>query len=263
MTKPKILTLDIETAPLEAYIWRLFDENVGLDQLKTEWTVLSYCAKWLGSKEIIYADAGGRGVGKVRDDYALLKGIRELLDEAEIVVAQNGNSFDLKKINARLAMHGFGPYSPVRKIDTYRAAKTYFGFTSNKLQWLAKHLTNAPKSEHKRFPGFELWAEVLKDNPKAWAEMKRYNIRDVRATEKLYLKLRPWIANHPNMGMYIDSAKPVCPKCAGTRFMRNGARATLQQGIYERLQCLTCGGWSRGKIMKVDKETRMSKLVGL
>lgn len=262
MKHQKILVLDIETAPIEAYIWRLFDENIGIDQLKTEWTVLSYCAKWLGKSQLIYEDAGGRGAAKVRDDKHLMKAIWGLLNEAELVIAQNGNSFDIKKINARLAMLGFGPYSPIRTIDTYRAAKQYFGFTSNKLQWLSEHLTDTPKDEHKKFPGFKLWAEVMKDNAAAWAEMRKYNQRDVVATEKVYMKLRPWIATHPNMGMYDDDDLPTCPKCGGKDMHKEGIRVT-QQGRYQRYKCGDCGGWARGKKMLVGKETRMSKLVGL
>jgi predicted RNA-binding Zn-ribbon protein involved in translation (DUF1610 family) len=262
MTKtPRILTLDIETAPLESYHWRLWDENISLDQINIEWSILSYAAKWLGQKRIIYADTGGRGVDKVRDDKALCAQIWKLLDEADLVIAQNGNSFDIKKINARLAMHGFGPYSPIRKIDTKITSKRYFSFTSNKLEWLAKHLTNTPKSPHKKFPGFELWKACMVDDPKAWAEMKKYNIRDVVATEKLYLVLRPWIGDHPNIGAYTDSDIPVCPKCGSDNVTREGKRLSVkQQGAYHRYKCQDCGGWARGKVMQLKLEKRRSML---
>jgi hypothetical protein len=69
---PKILTIDIETAPLEAWAWGLFDQNIALNQIKTEWSVLAYAAKWLDKKAVIYADTGGRGPRKVRDDKGLL-----------------------------------------------------------------------------------------------------------------------------------------------------------------------------------------------
>lgn len=260
MKSPRILTLDIETAPLESYHWRLWDENISLDQIKVEWSVLSYSAKWLDRKRVMYADTGGRGVAKVRDDKALLGEIWKLLNEADIVIAQNGNSFDIKKINARLVMQGFKPYSPIRCIDTKRAAKLYFGFTSNKLEWMADHLTATPKDDHKRFPGFKLWAAVMRDDPAAWREMRRYNRRDVIATELLYLKLRPWISNHPNLGVYETSTKPVCPKCGSAETVSNGRRVTKQQGAYQRRVCLNCGGWSREKIMLLPLNKRRSML---
>src|ERR1700761_5055614 len=179
---PRILVLDIETSPLESYTWGLFDQNVSLDQIKTEWSILSYAAKWVGKKEVFFNHTGGRGVAKVRDDRLLMGELWNILDAAEIVVVQNGVSFDLKKINARLSIHGYGPYSPVRTVDTLRVARKHFGYTSNKLAWLSKYLTPTKKSEHKKFPGMELWLECLKDNPKAWQEMRKYNIQDIVAT---------------------------------------------------------------------------------
>lgn len=261
MSPPRVVTLDIETAPLESYTWGLWDQNVGLDMVKAEWTILAYAAKWHGTKGVIYNDAGGRGVLKVRDDRHLLRGLWAVLNDADLVVAQNGKKFDIKKINARLVMAGLPPYAPVRVIDTLQAAKTVFGFTSNRLEWMSKHLTNTPKSAHKKFPGFELWRECLADNPAAWAEMKKYNIRDVVATEKVYEKLRPWITNHPNMGAYSPTtAAHSCPKCQSAATQKRGVAVT-QHGRYHRFQCNACGGWSRGKEMVVGKAERMKMLV--
>jgi hypothetical protein len=241
---PSILTLDIETAPLRSYHWGLWDQNIGLEQIESEWSILSYSAKWLGEKRVRFEHTGGRGADKVRDDKALMQSLWELLQEADIVVAQNGKEFDIKKINARMLMHGMPPYRPInRVIDTMQEAKKRFSFTSNKLAWLSKYLTPAKKSEHKEFPGFELWAECLKDNPRAWRVMGKYNAQDVVATEQLYLRLRPWIEGHPNLATYIEGAGACCPKCLSKQLVSNGYR-TNQYGCYRRLQCQGCGGWA-------------------
>jgi predicted RNA-binding Zn-ribbon protein involved in translation (DUF1610 family) len=261
MKKPRILVIDIETSPIEAYVWGLWEQNVGLDFIKTEWTILSFAAKWLGEKKIIYADTGGRGKNKVRDDKPLMGKIRELLDEADIIVAQNGKRFDVRKMNARLIQHGLGPPSPYRVIDTMVVAKKYFAFTSQKLAWTSKYLTNVPKEEHKEFPGFELWAECLKDNPRAWKVMRRYNKRDIVSTELVYLRMRPWIENHPNLGVYDDSERPLCPKCGSARMTRQKHRHSVrQQGAYIQYQCGDCGGYARGKVMQLPLEKRRSLL---
>lgn len=258
----KTLIIDIETSPLEAWCWGLWDQNIGLDFIKSEWTILSFSAKWLGRRTILYGDTGGRGIGKVRDDKPLMKAIWSLLDEADIIVAQNGKRFDVRKMNARLIEHGFTPPSPYRVIDTMLVAKKYFAFTSQKLAWTSKHLTDVPKEEHKEFPGFELWVECLKDNPKAWRVMRRYNKRDVISTEEVYLKVRPWIENHPNLGVYDESERPLCPKCGGIRMNRSKQRFSMkQQGTYMQYICGDCGGYARGKIMQLPLEKRRSLLV--
>jgi predicted RNA-binding Zn-ribbon protein involved in translation (DUF1610 family) len=257
----KILTMDIETAPLESYTWGIWEQNVGLDMIATEWSILSYSAKYLGRPAVAYADTGGRGKSKVRDDKAILKQIWGFLNEADIVIGQNVRRFDLKKINARLIVSGFRPYSPVRVIDTMEAAKRSFAFTSNKLEWLSKYLTNSPKSKHKKFPGFELWKECLEDNPSAWAEMKKYNKQDVIATEKLYMKLRPWITNHPNLAVYTDTGM-ACPKCGSLDIEKNGTRAT-SAGRYQRYRCNDCGGCMSGKKLLAPLAARKDMLVSL
>jgi hypothetical protein len=254
--RPRILTLDIETAPLESYHWGLWDQNIGLEQINVEWTILSVSAKWLDEKPVMFRHTGGRGKAKVRDDKELLRWLWTLLDKADIVVTQNGKAFDMRKINARMLMQGLDrPYSPVKIIDTMIESRRHFDFTSNKLAWLSKHLTPAKKSEHKSFPGFELWSECLKDNPKAWREMRKYNALDVVATEQLYLKLRPWMVGHPNVAVYDhDSEKRQCPKCGSDRLQMRGYAHT-QTGMYHRFQCWGCGGYSRTRytLNSIDK----------
>jgi hypothetical protein len=262
LTDAKILVLDIETAPLESYTWGLWDQNVGVEQIKTEWSILSFAAKWLDSKKIIYYDTSGHGPGKIRDDRGLLLHLWHLLNEADLVVAQNGRRFDVKKINARMVMVGFKPYSPIRIIDTLEAAKKYFEFTSNKLAWTSKHLTSQAKSDHKAFPGFELWKECLADNPKAWRVMKKYNIIDIKQTEEYYLRIRPWIANHPNMGAFMETTEHTCTKCGSAGVQARGTVRT-QQGKYHRYHCTNCGGWSRGKLMLLPIVKRKSLLANI
>jgi hypothetical protein len=255
----KILTIDLETAPLEVYTWGTWDQNIGIEQIKHDRSILSVAAKWLDASNVMYADTSGRGPKKVRDDKKLCGGIWRLLNEADTVVAQNGVQFDIKIINARLITHGFGPYSPIRVVDTLAVAKSRFGFISNKLAWTSK-LVKTQKDKHKRFPGFELWVECLNDNPAAWAEMKKYNVQDVRATEELYLKLRPWITSHPNFNAYVDSDDPVCPKCESDAMQMRGYAYT-QAGKYRRFQCTDCGGWSRGKENLIPLSKRKRSLV--
>lgn len=241
---PRILTIDIETAPLESYTWGLWQQNVGLNQIKTEWSILSYCAKWMGRSEIIYKD--NRDQVDPRDDKHLLQGIWKLLNKADIVVSQNGIRFDLKKIRARLILEGHPPFLPVKQVDTLVEAKRQFAFTSNKLEWMSAKLTDEPKSIHKKFPGFELWAECLKGNVEAWDEMAKYNPTDVRGTEKLYLKLRPWIEGHPNVAQYYEGDATRCPKCGSLKVEAAGIHYT-QTGEYTRYKCKCCGGFSHSR----------------
>ena len=48
---PRILILDIETTPMQAYVWKRWKENVSLDQTIAEWFMICWSAKWLGEDE--------------------------------------------------------------------------------------------------------------------------------------------------------------------------------------------------------------------
>lgn len=261
MSKPKILTLDIETAPVTAYVWSLWKQNVGLNQIKKEWCILSFCAKWLGSEEIIYKDSSQRR--DKEEDKHLLRALWKLLDKADIIIAHNGKSFDVRKIQARFFLEGFPPPSPFKVIDTLIETRKQFAMTSAKLEFLTDKMCKTRKSKHKAFAGFELWAECLKGNPAAWAEMKEYNIVDVLALEEYYLILRPWITGHPNLGNYdADAASgPLCPNCGATEGVHRRGLKQTQVGQYPRYHCTGCGAWSRGRLMLNSKAQRANLLV--
>jgi len=55
-TGARILLLDIETAPMEAYIWSQWQKFISLDMLKVDWYIIAWAAKWLGEDEIYYKD---------------------------------------------------------------------------------------------------------------------------------------------------------------------------------------------------------------
>lgn len=258
MTSPRILIADIETAPILANVWRTWKENVGLNQIEHDWYLLSYSAKWLGAKRVMYHDQS-RAVD-MENDYELMLKLHRTLDEADIVVAHNGKKFDMRKINARFILNGLPPPSPYVVIDTMLEARKHFAFTSNRLIYLTDQLCTQKKDEHAQFPGFELWKQCLAGNKAAWAEMKKYNIQDTVSLEELYLKLRPWMEGHPNVATYANPEHPTCPKCGSDNVIQKGYRHT-QTGRYARFLCNDCGGWSRGRSLVNTKEVRSNLLI--
>lgn len=252
---PKILTLDIETAPIMASVWRLFDQNVGLNMIEQDWYCLSWAAKWMHEDEVIYEDKADSWDNE--NDKELLVGIHALLDEADIIITQNGKKFDAKKLNARFILNGMKPPSSYRHIDTLQEAKKNFGFTSNKLEYMTDKLCKKYKKlKHGQFPGFELWKECLRGNPLAWQEMKDYNIHDVLSLEELYTIMLPWMKTHLNVNLYYSDNEVRC-KCGGTDFEHNGYAYT-NLSKFDRFQCTDCGGEVRGRVNLLSKEKRAS-----
>lgn len=248
--KPRILILDIETFPNVAHVWRFFKENVGAKQVLEHSTIASFAYKWLGEDGVVYFDAQHQSEKK------LLKELLGVLDAADIVVAHNGNKFDLPTIQGRAMVVGLKPPSPYKTIDTLLVARYEFNFPANSLEYLAILLECAPKLAHKKFPGFELWNECMKGNAEAWEEMKTYNIQDVKTLEEVYLKMKPWMKRHPNVAVYEETDELVCPKC-GSRHINRRGFAYTNTGKYQRFVCNGCGGWARTRYTELNKNVNL------
>lgn len=181
----RVLILDIETRSLVVKTWGLFDQNIGLNQVIEDGGILSWSAKWIGEEKTFYKDVKG----DKKKEKELLQPLWDMINEADIVIGQNSNSFDLKKLNAKFLEYKMGAPSEYKKLDTLKMARKHYGFLSNKLEYLSKKLCQVRKLAHSKFPGFSLWNECENGNKEAWKEMKTYNINDVLATEELFLKL--------------------------------------------------------------------------
>lgn len=254
---PRILVLDIETLPLESYTWGLFDQNVGLNQIKRDWSALSYAAKYIGEDHVYYDDT--RNQSTIRDDRDIIAAICALLDECDIVVGQNVKKFDLRKVRARAIMHGLAPFREPLVQDTMLMARSVGSFTSNKLEYLTDKLTTTKKLKHKDFPGFDLWLGVMQGNEAAWESMKEYNMVDILSTEELYLKLRPWVRNHPNMSLFYKDENKRCPRCGSVNVYPTEVE---YKGVseYQGYCCRDCGGHSRSRFTLNSKGKRKNLL---
>lgn len=251
---PKTLFIDIETSPLFAALWSMWQHGVGLNQIKSDWIILSFCAKWGHSDEVIYKDLRGK-VDK-EDDSELVEELFHLLNEADIVVAHNGRKFDVKKINARLLINGFPKPSPFKIVDTLEIAKKQFAFTSNKLEYLTDKLCETKKSKHAKFSGYELWAECLRDNIEAWEEMKSYNVLDVLSLEELYHVLSSWSNVIPNDALYVDDVLDM------NEWEKYGFYFT-SLGKYQVYRHKKTGVQRRSRVNLLPKEQRESLLLNM
>jgi len=254
MSKPKILLFDIETAPIIAHVWGLWDQRVGLNQIVQDTHLLSWTAKWHGSKELMYMDQSGKK--DITDDKKIVKELAKLIDQADILVTQNGKKFDEKVIKARMAIHGLPPIGGYRHFDTYTVGKKHFRFTSHKLEYMAKALNvKHRKLTVRKFDGHELWVQCLQNNPAAWAEMEKYNKLDVKVLEEIYVKMRPWDGSISH-AVFDSKAELICT-CGSKDFWKDGF-VHRSLGKFQRYQCKSCGRKTRSRVNLLSKEKRAS-----
>jgi DNA polymerase elongation subunit (family B) len=247
---PKILIFDIESAPMNAWIWGKWKQNIYDEMIINDWFILTWSAKWLFSNDIMYDSLKKKEIEK-QDDKRIVRSLRDLLDKADIVIAHNGDRFDIARINARMIYNNLNPPSSYQSIDTLKIAKKHFGFSSNKLDALAEMFGLKGKID----VSFDLWARCLASDMKAMEEMVKYNKRDVTVLEEVYLKLRPWIKSHPNIGLFIKDEK-VCPNCGSNLIEKNGKYYYTMMGRFETYVCKSCGAISRERKSSVTKNEK-------
>lgn len=260
--KPNILVLDIETLPMEVYAWDLYQDHTPIDMIIKDWSIASWAAKWLGEEKIMYQDQRNKPLSELRDDEEMLKQIYSLIDQADIVVTQNGISFDMKKLNARFFKHKFKPPTSYKNYDTKIIAQRFFKFSSNKLAYMTEEFNEAYKKlDHGNFPGFKLWKECMKGNKKAWKEMEEYNKHDVFALEELFMLMLPWDTTI-NWNVYNTSANNFCT-CGSTKFLPHKKNKHTNVGKYERLVCVNCGKefFKRDNLLSKEKRKNLIKQV--
>lgn len=231
---PKIFVFDIETAPINVYTWWLYDQDINIDAIKSDWFILAWSWKWLFDWEIIWHKLNHKEADR-QDDKRIVTELWKMIDEADIVVAHNWDKFDIKKMNTRFIYHELPMPSSYRSVDTLKIAKKHFAVSSNKLDYLCKFLWLNTKISTW---WFELWLQCLKWNQTALDKMSEYCSNDVRILEELYLKLRPYYDAHPNANMYVDGQLDgwVCSVCSSTNIKKLGTYKT-QQWVYNTSRC--------------------------
>lgn len=240
----RTLILDIETAPnVGMYFGSRFDVNI--TKVMQNGYVLGFAYKWLGEKQIhsSYIWDHDRYQDEPRNDIEVIDHWRELMREADIVVGHNLDAFDTKVMTARALVHNLPPVPLPQSVDTWKLAKRVAKFDSNKLNDLCDIMGFGQKIP----TNADLWFGCLMGDEKAQAQMRKYNVKDVALTEKLYLRLKPYDQRHPNMAL-ITGRPEACPRC-GTEgsLTAQGVRRT-QVGEYRQWRCLKCLGWSRSRL---------------
>lgn len=248
-SKARILLYDIEVSYTTAAVWGLWEQNVA-KELQTPY-IITVAWKWLGEKttHVISLPDFKTYKKDKRNDKELVQVMHDLFNEADVIIAHNGNSFDQKWTYARFLVHGMKPPSPSLYIDTKLVAKSKFRFNSNSLNNLGQYLGLGKKIDT---GGIDLWTGCIEDdNEKSWRLMCKYNKQDVVLLEKVYLVMKPYMTNHPNFNQLVGGEPVVC-SCGHTHLQKRGFTRLTNGRMKQRYQC-QCGAWLLGKLLPIPK----------
>lgn len=233
----RLLTIDLETRPIEGRFWGLWGQNIGINQITDPGGVLCFAAKFHDEAKMHFASQWDDGQAR------MVRLAHKLLSEADAVAGWNSDKFDLRWLNRCFVEQGLSPPPPFVKVDLMKSVKRNVALPSYKLDFVARWLGVGAKQ---RTGGFDLWADVLAGDAKAQAKMGRYNRHDTRITEQVFHKLseKGWIRGLPNQAI---EGGHCCPSCGSERLQRRGYQISKTRR-YARFQCRDCGAWSQATV---------------
>lgn len=245
----QLLYWDIETAPAIAGVFGIYDQNIPYSHVIQDWFIICAAYRWQHKKKIesvSILDDAKRFKKNPADDYHVVATLHNLISQADVIVAHNGNKFDWKKFMARVVFHGLPPIRKPVMIDTLLQSRQ-FAFTSRKLDDLGTHLGFANKLETER----GLWIKAAQGCAASIRKMVTYCKGDIPPLVSLHERLRPYAGGaYMNMGHFSDAA--CCPYCGSHDFKRDGYRITRLAKV-QRYECVAQGCGRRftdGKAIK-------------
>jgi len=242
---PKIILYDIETLPMVTATYSLYPDGIGHDNILSDWSIISACWKEL-NKPTIYSTSitDDKEMFKldVNNDLVVVNKLRQVFEDADIIIGHNSKKFDTKRLNTRLIYWGIDPLpSGLQQVDTLQEIRKVAAFSSNRLDYLGKFLLGEGKVQTSK----GLWLRVLKGERKAVKEMTEYCKGDVQLLEDLYLKIRPYMRSHPHVGALDGNDKNhSCPKCGSEDMTQSKVRYTAAGVKKIQRQCKSCHGYA-------------------
>lgn len=262
----KALVFDIETRPMLGFSWSYYFRGGGklIDLLDYD-GILTISYGWVGKKRVknlsIHREKGYKPF-YIRDKYGfrwnhneeaeknMLTKFWEIHNEADFLIGQNIDKFDLKKLNTKYEKYGLGPIPYKPTFDTQKSSKKHFDLPSHRLDFKAKYFGGKGKRKHE---GWDMWLGFLENDKRSIREMIKYNDQDIKITIDEYYRDRKW-AGHPNLGMLGATTKEedfICGVCLSKNVIKNGQRIRGMT-VYQELKCKDCGSYPAVPIIDAD-----------
>lgn len=253
--KPRIISFDLEVSPALGYFYPPTWET-GILETVARQKLMSFAWQVVGEKKITAKNLSQMPGYKKnpQDDKLLVTELHKVLSSADILLGQNSDRFDVRMANYFFLLNDLEPIPPVKYIDTKKIASRYFKFMNNTLDNLGKEMGFGGKTQ---ITYKDLWIPAfLNQDARSWKLMDIYCKNDVEKTTNIYLKMRPFMHQHPSLSR-LSGDWDACPRCGGYQH-RIKAYRTTNTSRYNQYQCLECLGFfsDRKAITEKDGDTK-------
>lgn len=262
---PKVLLFDIETSTILAHIWRTGNQTVTLPQIEDDWYIICFSAKWFRSGDVFNSSVHQfeeplSGQYKDNERY-VVEALWKLLDDADIVVAYNGKSFDKKKVNWKFFEYGLPEPSPYTIVDPYLIIRGNFAPTSGKMDYIAKYVDRLENG--KNSTNIELWKACRRNDLQSLDYMLSYCDQDIVVLEEVYDAVKHWDKNSPQLSLYFKDDKMRCTCGSEDLVELEGKFALTGVSKFPVYRCNTCTKILRSRASTTNKDKRKNVLANV
>jgi hypothetical protein len=238
--KLSVLVYDIETAPGEVYAFSPKIRFAPYSQWKRYPFMLQWSAAWLSGGKVIAETVTPEEV-RNRDDSRIVDSIATLMRSADIVLAHNGDNFDIPWVRGRTWIHDLEPLGPIASIDTRKLSAFNFAQPHNNLDALIDQKLGRRKIK----TDFSWWTDIIESAEsgddeacrKALSRMLRYCRKDTHDLRDLFQTMIPHVSRLPRL---VDTNEAmICPFCGHDDLQKRGKKRTAAY-TYQRYQCNNC-----------------------
>lgn len=243
-TKKRYCIWDVESSLMESLHFEVWETNIAKENVVVPSYIHCISLRFYGEKKIQTISQTDFPLFKydIHDDTEVLKAFSKIIQQPNIVlVAHNGDNFDIRKFNARLLSKGLPPIPPIKTIDTLKIARRYFKLEWNSLDHLARILGYEGKMENPK----GLWRDCFFGDKKAMRHMGKYNRQDIEALTHVFERLMPYVKNTAGANAQCQN-----PTCGSVDIQWRGPRP--EKGYHE-FKCNICHSWGQIKIPKLRK----------
>lgn len=224
---------DIETAPNVALVWQTGHRiSVGHESILKERVIITIAWSWEHEKKV-HALHWDRN----HDDKVMLQKFAKVAAEADELVHQYGDFFDLKWFKTRCLFHRIRIFPFNRTIDTKTWASKYFYFNSNAQDYILKFLGYKGKIKMV----YQDWKDVLNDKVGALAKMVRYNKYDVFGLKQMFREMSYYVEHATHVGVMEGKEKWTCPHEGSENVHIYKTQVTAAGSKKFQMQCQDCG----------------------
>ena len=156
--------------------------------------IISYCIKERGKNKIYFDVINDKDLKEKNIDKRIVKNLINDLKKFHRIITYYGSRFDIPFIRTRALINDidFIPHGFLYHDDVYNIVKNKLMLYSNRLENVAKTILKKSLKTHLKPI---LWIRALQGDKKSLKYILDHNKKDVLDLERIYEKLRKYIAN--------------------------------------------------------------------